>query len=336
MVVRTDDGIRYSYRNELYRTKDDVAEQVKKNHPTVKTQKLYLVKVAEISHYTRIIDPKNYNYESIAEHFDTKSCKVIVYEFCVYGKVYYKCFHKKFHRFEEAESYAKRKERMMSHICCYKPNHNKGKPKDLLKIVGKRSFSDKVWRSIWKTCYKHYCFSMNNFGYLKTRYVFEINMYRIAHNGKPIQQHPDLTSKAEKYLKNILDLGNNYIPNKYLDVYTKISTHMAPLLIKRWYEEEEFYRFSTEELIRKAAHFSAIVWKEVEYVGFAVHETCNSLHIVYLFYPTPNTPRGFPLNVVRRKSTLRESIRSSLGSSLKSPLGSSLKSPLRSPLRSST
>uniref|UniRef100_A0A0K0G234 SCP domain-containing protein n=1 Tax=Strongyloides venezuelensis TaxID=75913 RepID=A0A0K0G234_STRVS len=325
MVVKVKDGIRYSYRDHLYRTKEDVAQEVMKNHPTVKQKKLFLVKVAEISHSTRLIDPNNYKYENVIEIYNRNPCRVILYEFCVHGRIYYKCFNKKFHSFNEAELYAKKKDSLISYFCCYKHINNNNKSKDLLKKVGKGDYSAKVWHSIWKTCYKYSCFSRNNFENLKIRYVFEINIHRIEHKGSPIRQNTDLTFKAEKYLEEILeetlDLESFNLPKRYLQIYTRIPTYMAPLLIKQWYDESKYYTFSTDVLIKKAIHFSSIVWREVRYVGFAIRETCNNLHIVYLFHPTPNIRRGFSDNVLKRKTSFRESLRNSI----RSPLRSSFK-----------
>uniref|UniRef100_A0A0K0G221 SCP domain-containing protein n=1 Tax=Strongyloides venezuelensis TaxID=75913 RepID=A0A0K0G221_STRVS len=114
----------------------------------------------------------------------------------------------------------------------------------------------------------------------------------MRHNAKPVT------------VKKILNTGLEFTNKRGLQNYKSLPYYFAPFLFKKWYDGSKHYKYDTQTAITGTEHFTAMVWKAVKYIGIAVKEVNNIVHIYIIFEPTPNGVKLFSSNVQRRKYLL--------------------------------
>uniref|UniRef100_A0A0N5BQH4 SCP domain-containing protein n=1 Tax=Strongyloides papillosus TaxID=174720 RepID=A0A0N5BQH4_STREA len=149
---------------------------------------------------------------------------------------------------------------------------------NILKKVGRCGFSNRIWRN----------------------FLNEINEYRLRHRAGIVKIKSEYTKLAEKYLNTILKTPKKYLNLRLLRNYVGIPFYFAPLIIKNWYDERKKYKYGTKVAIAGTEHFTAIVWRNVKHVGFAVQEKDDTIHFLAVFGPEPNGPKLFSSNVKGR------------------------------------
>uniref|UniRef100_A0A0N5BQH2 SCP domain-containing protein n=1 Tax=Strongyloides papillosus TaxID=174720 RepID=A0A0N5BQH2_STREA len=128
-----------------------------------------------------------------------------------------------------------------------------------------------------------------------------MNRYRYEHGAKVIKISSYSTKLAEKYLRTILSEKPKFLDRSLLRISVSLPFYLAPLAIKRWYGEHKKYNYETKVAITGTEHFSSMDWKSVKYMGLAVEERDDIIHLVFVFYPQPNMPKFFQTNVLKRR-----------------------------------
>uniref|UniRef100_A0A0N5BQH1 SCP domain-containing protein n=1 Tax=Strongyloides papillosus TaxID=174720 RepID=A0A0N5BQH1_STREA len=292
----------YSYRGSFYTTKNAMMKDIILDHSDIKTDKLLLLNVGKYNRNNEPLDPSQYIYENPFPVFAKKKISaVIVHEYYRNGVITYVCLNKEFGNFKNAKSYALR----MTVKFFFHPNkkHKINLPDymNLPKMVKRFGFSNRIWHDIWDKCYYYKCFSVNDFMQLKLRFLDEINKYRYFHGVPRVTICKYSTILAEKYLRIILNTEPKFLDRSLLRYYVGLPFYLAPLAMKRWYDENKKYNYETRSAITGTEHFTSMIWKTVKKVGFAVEERDEILHLVTVFYPQPNIPLLFKTNVLKRQ-----------------------------------
>uniref|UniRef100_A0A0N5BV74 SCP domain-containing protein n=1 Tax=Strongyloides papillosus TaxID=174720 RepID=A0A0N5BV74_STREA len=191
-------------------------------------------------------------------------------------------------------------EKSLDDIFCEKPNTIY--MAEFQKSLKYNTFSSKTWFSIWENRLSFMCFSRDNFYLLKSRFLKELNIYRIAHNAPPLIENLKMTEKAQlraKALANFKKISPD--PNKeYEEVIGSSEIFMAPFMIKRWYDECNRYNFRLPILTRKSKNFVKLIWKNSMYIGIGVVKSQCHIIVVLKFTRRKSKFTGYLSNVQKR------------------------------------
>uniref|UniRef100_A0A0N5BQH7 SCP domain-containing protein n=1 Tax=Strongyloides papillosus TaxID=174720 RepID=A0A0N5BQH7_STREA len=292
----------YSYCSNIYQTKDQMMKEIVKDHPFVSLSKIVLLNIGTYHNSENFQRVVQHIYENPFPEFVNRSLSpVVIKVFCYHGITYYNCLYRVFEDYEKAKIYARLMDIKVKFD--FKNNYHPKAPKelDVKKKVGYFRFSDRVWRNVWKDCYYYKCFAENGFAQFKLRLLNEMNYYRMKHNAKPVKVKKIATQLAEAYLERILTTDGRFTDKKLLQNYEASPYYFAPLFFKKWYDESKHYNYKTKVAITGTEHFTAMVWKAVKYVGIAVREVNNIVHMFVVFEPLPNDVKLFSPNVQKRK-----------------------------------
>uniref|UniRef100_A0A0K0G227 SCP domain-containing protein n=1 Tax=Strongyloides venezuelensis TaxID=75913 RepID=A0A0K0G227_STRVS len=299
-IIKVGKTHRYLYRGKIYRTKNQMLIRIISDHPKVSTSKLLLLNIGTHNKNT-FEGATEYEYEKPFPMFGhLKVGTIIVQEYYQKNRVFYYCVHRLFDNYELAVAYARLINFRLKFCCVRKEYSEIPHELNVAKKVGYYGFSNKVWRSVWKGCYYHSCFAEDNYRQLMLRFLNEINEYRLNHGAGVVITKSILTKIAGIKLTKILTTPEKYLDRSLLHNYVETPYYFAPLIIKKWYDENKHYKYGTKVSITGTEHFTAIVWKSVKYVGFAVREIRDMVHFLVVFGPEPNGPKLFSSNVQKR------------------------------------
>uniref|UniRef100_A0A0K0G224 SCP domain-containing protein n=1 Tax=Strongyloides venezuelensis TaxID=75913 RepID=A0A0K0G224_STRVS len=294
----------YLYCERMYSTKKQMFEGILKNHPRVKLTNIVLLNLGTHLTHKNFQKVAEYIYENpLPAYAGRQFSSVVIQEFCYHGRVQYYCLERTFKDYKKAKRYAFLMDLKLRFT--YKKMKSPKLPKeiDVLRKVGWLSFSDIIWRKVWKNCYYYKCFAANDFLQFKERILNEINYYRSLHNSKPVKIHRASTKLAELYLEKILNTDAKHLNRRLLQNYESSPYYFAPLLIKKWYDENKYYKYGKNLAITGTEHFTSIIWRAVTHVGIAVKEVNEMFHMIIVFEPLPNGAKLFSTNVKKRKYT---------------------------------
>uniref|UniRef100_A0A0N5BQH3 SCP domain-containing protein n=1 Tax=Strongyloides papillosus TaxID=174720 RepID=A0A0N5BQH3_STREA len=276
------DGKKYqfSYRDNIFLTKKDMLEQILKDHPSVDTAKILLLHIGT-HHKDKYEESSKYDYEKPFPVFGhLKLGTIVVQEYYHEKQIFYYCINRLFRNYKLAVAYAY----LMNLKLKFNPKkHSHVEIPDEINVakkVGYYGYSNKIWRS----------------------FLIEMNEYRLRHGASLVKIQSQCTELAEKYLNTILDTPKKRLNLRLLRNYVVTPYYFAPLIVKKWYDESKKYKYSTKVAIAGTEHFTAMVWRSVKYVGFAVKEKDDMIHFVAVFHPLPNGPKLFSTNVKRKNS----------------------------------
>uniref|UniRef100_A0A0K0G226 SCP domain-containing protein n=1 Tax=Strongyloides venezuelensis TaxID=75913 RepID=A0A0K0G226_STRVS len=294
----------YLYCERMYSTKKQMFEGILKNHPTIKMTKIVLLNLGTHLTHENFQKAAEYIYENPFPAYASRQlASVVIQEFCYHGRVQYYCLERTFQDYKRAKLYALLMEFKLRFTFKKMKSPRLPKEVNILRKVGWFSFSDIIWRKVWKNCYFYSCYAANGFKQFKLRILNEINNYRSLHNSKPVKFHRASTKLAELYLENILNTDAKHLNRRLLQNYESSPYYFAPLLVKKWYDENKYYKYGNKVAITGTEHFTSIVWRAVTHVGIAVREVNQILHMLVVFEPLPNGVKLFSSNVKRRKYT---------------------------------
>uniref|UniRef100_A0A0N5BQH5 SCP domain-containing protein n=1 Tax=Strongyloides papillosus TaxID=174720 RepID=A0A0N5BQH5_STREA len=294
----------YSYCDHMYSTKNKMLEEILKDHPSVKSSKIVLLNTGTYISHENFQRAAEYIYENPFPVFANRQLGlVIIQAFCFQGITIYYCANKMFYDYKKAKMYARLMDLKVRFDFKKKPNPKVPKEIDVLKKVGWFSFSDIIWRRVWKNCYYYKCFAANGFKQFKLRVLNEINYYRMLHNSKPVSIHRVSSKHAEAYLESILKTDGKHLDRRLLQNFKSSPYYFAPLIVKNWYDENKRYNYKTKVAIAGTEHFTAMVWKAVKHIGIAIREINERIYMVVVFEPIPNGVKLFSSNVQKRKYT---------------------------------
>uniref|UniRef100_A0A0K0G230 SCP domain-containing protein n=1 Tax=Strongyloides venezuelensis TaxID=75913 RepID=A0A0K0G230_STRVS len=291
----------FSYQGNIYASRARMVQDIFEDHKSIHKSKILLLNAGIFRRNTEVRSPLKYFYESpFSARSRLKISKVVVIEHFENGRKHYVCLNKNFPNLKAAGLYA-HKMNFKLFFCPWKKNHiTIPDSMNIFKHVGWFGFSNKIWKRVWKSCYYYACFVKNDFRELKVRLLFEMNKYRLLHRVPPVRFDDRYVNVAETNLYSLM-YRKRKVNRDLLKYFVKIPFYLAPLIMKRWYDENTGYKYNTFLAIGGTEHFSAIVWKNVKYVGFAVEELDNMIYFDCVFYPKPNIPEQFKSNVLKKR-----------------------------------
>ena len=132
------------------------------------------------------------------------------------------------------------------------------------------------------------------------------NYYRRKHHVGPLTINKDLTRIAQSYANKLAATntfahssnkykGNNMGENLYTCFNKKATGAMAT---DSWYSEIKDHNFR-KDFQGKSGHFSQLVWKSSEQVGFGIANKGERYFVVANYYPAGNTIGQFHQNVFK-------------------------------------
>ena len=131
------------------------------------------------------------------------------------------------------------------------------------------------------------------------------NEYRIKHNAPELKLNEKLNEMAEIYANQLLDSeGKKAFP---LNIYNNDSTLGENIIISSkktaeeiceiWYNENKNYDYSLNKFQKGAGHFTQIIWKETQEIGFGFKFRDNNFCVVAYYYPAGNILGEFSENI---------------------------------------
>uniref|UniRef100_A0A0K0FN15 SCP domain-containing protein n=1 Tax=Strongyloides venezuelensis TaxID=75913 RepID=A0A0K0FN15_STRVS len=192
------------------------------------------------------------------------------------------------------------KEKSLENLFCERPNTLY--IAEFKKSLYSKSFSSKVWFTIWKDRLNYECYSMSNFFLLKTRFVLEINTYRIFHRSPMLVENAKMTEKAQRRAERIALIGKLVSdPNKeYEEIADCAEVLMVPFMVKKWYDEIYKYMFRFPFSKGRNKNFVKLLWKETSYVGIGVAKRFCHVCVVLKFTRRKKRIIRHVINIKRR------------------------------------
>ena len=130
------------------------------------------------------------------------------------------------------------------------------------------------------------------------------NELRKKHGAKELKENDELNKMAQDYAEKLLNYeGNKVFPfNIYKDSLLGenilISKKEDPESIcLKWYKENKNYNFGLNQFQKGTIHFTQLVWKATEEVGFGFYFNNGNFSSVALYYPCGNVLGEFSENV---------------------------------------
>uniref|UniRef100_A0A0K0FN14 SCP domain-containing protein n=1 Tax=Strongyloides venezuelensis TaxID=75913 RepID=A0A0K0FN14_STRVS len=146
-------------------------------------------------------------------------------------------------------------------------------------------FFKRVLFHIWKNRFNYECYSRDNFYLLKTRFLLEINTYRVSHKSPILIDNAKMTEKAQRRSEKIALIGKLVSDpiKEYEEIADCAEVFMVPFMVKKWYDEiyKYMYRFPFSKERNK--NFVKLLWKETSYVGIGVAKRFCHVCVVLKF-----------------------------------------------------
>ena len=136
------------------------------------------------------------------------------------------------------------------------------------------------------------------------------NKFRENYNCKKLKLSDELSEKAQKYadkcaqsdkIMDSIDLYNDEVigQNIYIADNNKFNVDK---ICHMWYDEKNNYDFNSNNYNKDACHFTQLVWKNTEYVGFGYsNNNGGKVYFVAYYYPAGNIFNEFRTNVLKKK-----------------------------------
>jgi uncharacterized protein YkwD len=137
-----------------------------------------------------------------------------------------------------------------------------------------------------------------------TQFIAHHNKLRKKHGCGKLEHDPELSKSAMKWAKTMAkkeqmfhsDAGTNGIGENLFSGTNKDWTPKEAT--QAWYDEIKLYNFSNPGFSSQTGHFTALIWKDVERVGYAkIKSKKGTVFIVGHYSPQPNMLGEFEENV---------------------------------------
>uniref|UniRef100_A0AAF5HXA9 SCP domain-containing protein n=1 Tax=Strongyloides stercoralis TaxID=6248 RepID=A0AAF5HXA9_STRER len=154
--------------------------------------------------------------------------------------------------------------------------------------VKKNTYSNIVWKSIWKTSINLACLTHRRHSLLKERFLRELNSYRTDHRVFPLVEDPNLSEMAQDYASNLSQIQRKYSESgRNLElIFGSSELFSAPLFIKHWYDEKRYYNFLLGRANYRCQNFIKLVWKSFKLIGMGIAKNVNCFTHVFEYYVT--------------------------------------------------
>uniref|UniRef100_A0A0K0FIY4 SCP domain-containing protein n=1 Tax=Strongyloides venezuelensis TaxID=75913 RepID=A0A0K0FIY4_STRVS len=287
----------YLYRSEVYFSGYQLTLEVIKDHTGIDPTRLLLIKVSSLDSVPDILLERQKYTKVVNSGKLAVILKYLIVELYNKKKTKYMCNGKIFSKLKEAEIYSLK---LLKNDIQYQQTEIRVPlyPPMIHDVLGNIQINfEKFWRNLWGNC-DYYCYSRNDFGVMKEKFVTELNYYRFQHKSCRLKLSTRLSSVADNYLKIIVKDIRKVNP-KRLENVGKANLYTAPLIVNKWYGEYKDYNFNSNIGSRSTRHFSAIVWKNVSKVGIGIIRYRDHIYANLLFDQITNVPNLYRQNVAK-------------------------------------
>jgi len=133
------------------------------------------------------------------------------------------------------------------------------------------------------------------------------NQLRAKHNVPKLQLNKELNELAQAYAEKLIKINRlEHSPRIWRGeiIGENLSYKMGGKLTgieatNMWYNEIKFYNFNNPGFSQKTGHFTQVVWKGSNQVGFGIATRGNKSIVVANYYPPGNIIGNFKQNVLR-------------------------------------
>ncbi|CEF62185.1 CAP domain-containing protein [Strongyloides ratti] len=169
--------------------------------------------------------------------------------------------------------------------------------------LGMNSFSNTVWKRIWRSELNFACFTFKDYKLLKERMLREINTYRSSHSSRPLAESYGLSKIAQDRANSIsvTNVINHGLYDEYEELISVTELLQAPLIVKKWYDESMYYNFRFGISNERCRNFVKLVWKGTTKIGIGVAKSGCKIYIVVLLNPKRKSMSLNALNIKQRK-----------------------------------
>ena len=141
------------------------------------------------------------------------------------------------------------------------------------------------------------------------------NDYRQKHNSPNLVLNIDLCKLAQEYADKYADFENiDFCPNLYKDepIGENISEFKGDFnineenpfldeIFKNWYDESKNYNFNQKKYMTETRHFTQIIWKSSNSIGFGFSKLANGKNFFVAYYhPAGNIFNQFEENIQKK------------------------------------
>ena len=129
------------------------------------------------------------------------------------------------------------------------------------------------------------------------------NEIRKNHNAQKLNLNKELNELAKYYVHKIKNNKENIEPLLYKEhalgenIFISETGLSPEEIFEAWYNEHKNYNYKINKFQKGTGHFTQLVWKETQEVGFGKFEDGHSLYFVALYYPAGNEFGEFTNNV---------------------------------------
>ena len=123
-----------------------------------------------------------------------------------------------------------------------------------------------------------------------------------------LKLNKELCKKAQEYILKLIDKNQKFpYSGLYKDdilgenVLISNSKLDPEDVCHKWYEEKENYNYDSNKFQKGKGHFTQLVWKKTNEVGFGFVGDNNKYYYVALYYPKGNILNEFKENVLKEK-----------------------------------
>ncbi len=138
------------------------------------------------------------------------------------------------------------------------------------------------------------------------------NNYRNLHHSPPLKYDQNITNIAQKYAnylaKNNLfehgmlyDNNGNRLGQNLMAIWNakKNNSEIIKIAVKNWYKENVYYNYNNPGFSQQTGHFTQVVWKSTQKIGFGIAKNGQRTVVVANYYPAGNVLNQFQKNVLR-------------------------------------
>ena len=144
--------------------------------------------------------------------------------------------------------------------------------------------------------------------YKKIMYEMHLKFRKLHGCSNELSLDEFLNKLAQEYAKDLINNPKHIYYNNYtykgetLGENIEISEgKINPYEIcNKWYKESENYKYNKNKFQKETVHFTQIVWKKTENVGFGFEMKDNIYIAVALYYPAGNIFNEFDNNVLKK------------------------------------
>lgn len=136
------------------------------------------------------------------------------------------------------------------------------------------------------------------------------NSYRSLHHSPPLIYDKNLTNIAQKYANylaannlfehGMLSDGNgNPVGQNLMAIWNAKKNHseIIKIAVKNWYKENIYYNYQNPGFSSQTGHFTQLVWKSTQKIGFGIATNGQRIVVVADYYPPGNYQNKFSQNV---------------------------------------